>query len=256
MYTKEQLKQSLSEIGICSGDILMVHSSYKSLGGVEGGAKAVIEAFTEVLGDGGTLLMPAFTFDSVTFENPVFDYEKSKNCVGYLGEYLRTEVTGAVRSIHATHSVCAIGKKAKELCGNHEKDITPVGENSPITKLAKQNGKILMLGCSPDHLTILHDVEETAEPDYLLNRETPIEYTLVLKNRTVKQRAFRHLFIKDGYYYDQKYSRIINLLNESEYKKGNVLDAVSYLFDASAIWKKGHEKLKEYPYYFIDKRRV
>ena len=176
--TQTNSLKALRKIGIENGDILMVHSSYKSLGGVEGGAKAVIEAFTEVLGDGGTLLMPAFTFDSVTFENPVFDYEKSKNCVGYLGEDLRTEVTGAVRSIHATHSVCAIGKKAKELCGNHEKDITPVGENSPITKLAKQNGKILMLGCSPDHLTICMVLRKRLNPTTFLTVKPPLNTLL------------------------------------------------------------------------------
>lgn len=256
MYTKEQLKQALLKIGIENGDILMVHSSYKSLGGIEGGAKAVIEALSEVLGENGTLLMPAFTFNEVTFENPVFDYEKSPNCVGYLGEYFRTAVDGVLRSVHATHSVCALGKKAKELINEHENDKTPVGKNSPITKLADLGGKILMLGCSPDHLTIMHGVEETAEPDYLLDHENPIEYILVLSDKTVKQKAIRHLFQKDGYYYDQKYSRIINLLDENEYTKGNVLDAISYLFDAKAIFEKGSKKLKEEPYYFIDKRRI
>lgn len=256
MYTKEQLKESLQKIGIGKGDMLMVHSSYKSLGGVEGGAKAVIEAFTEVLGESGTLLMPAFTFDSVTFENPVFDYENSPNCVGYLGEYLRTEVKGVIRSIHATHSICALGKRAEELTSGHENDLTPVGENSPITKLAKAGGKILMLGCSPNHLTIMHGVEETTPPDYVFNLESPIEYTLKLKDRTIKQIATRHLFEKDGIFYAQVYSRIINLLDETEYSECEVLDARSHLFDAKAIFEKGSKKIKEEPHYFIEKRII
>ena len=256
MNTKEQLKKALMDIGIKEGDDLMVHSSFKSLGGIEGGAKAVIEAFSEVLGKDGTLLMPAFTFNSVTRENPVFDYEKSPNCVGYLGEFLRCEVEGSIRSIHATHSVCALGKRAFKYTSGHENDITPVGENSPIIKLCKNGGKILMLGCSPNHLTVMHGVEETAEPDYLLDRENPIEYTLVLKDKTVTQTAIRHLFEKDGFYFAQLYSRIINLLDESEYTEKNVLSAPSFLFDAKAILEKGSEKLKEEPYYFVEKRKI
>ena len=40
-YTKEDLKQQLAEMGLKTTDAIMVHSSMKSLGDVEGGADTV-----------------------------------------------------------------------------------------------------------------------------------------------------------------------------------------------------------------------
>lgn len=38
---------------------------------------------------------------------------------------------------------------SKEITKDHEKDITPLGENSPFRKLPEYGGKILMPGCTP-----------------------------------------------------------------------------------------------------------
>ena len=46
------------------GDVLVVHSSLKSMGHVEGGAECVIAALTDAIGPEGTLILPAFTFAS------------------------------------------------------------------------------------------------------------------------------------------------------------------------------------------------
>ena len=40
MLTKKQLIDGFAQIGIKNGDTVIVHTSYKSLGGVEGGADA------------------------------------------------------------------------------------------------------------------------------------------------------------------------------------------------------------------------
>ncbi len=255
-YRKEQLKKDLRVLGVCPGDAVMMHFSYKALGEVEEGAQGIFDAIVELLGEEGTLLVPGFSWNSVDYEHPVFDRDKTPSCVGYLPEYFRTHVNGYVRSMHATHSVCVLGKHAEALVKDHEKDLTPVGKNSPIMKLAEMGGKILMLGCSPDHLTIMHGVEETAEPPYLFDREKPIEYILRDGDAEMHQTAIRHSFEKEGYRYGQVYSRILNLLDEGEYSHGMVLAADSYLFSASAIVEKGHKKLLEDPYYFVNKTKI
>ncbi len=255
-YTVKQMQDDLYALGICPGDTLMVHSSYKSLGGIEGGAKGVFDALLGVLGEEGTLVVPGFSWDSVDYDHPVFDRGTTPTCVGYLPEYFRKEVKGYIRSMHATHSCCVLGKRAKELAEGHEKDLTPVGENSPIMKLTKIGGKILMLGCSPDHLTIMHGVEETAEPPYLFERTKPIHYVLQDGVKRMEQTALRHSFEKDGYRYGQVYSRITDLLGEGEYTRGKVLEADCYLYSAAAILEKGHAKMLEDPYYFINKTKI
>ena len=45
MYNKNKIIEDLKNIGIKKGDVVLVHSSYKSLGVIEGGAKTFFEAF-------------------------------------------------------------------------------------------------------------------------------------------------------------------------------------------------------------------
>ncbi len=81
------LKEDFSRIGIGKGDAVLIHSSYKSMGGVEGGIETVISALLAVIGDTGTLVAPAFTFSYVTEANPVFNYVEMPSCVGAISEY-------------------------------------------------------------------------------------------------------------------------------------------------------------------------
>ena len=63
MHTSyEKLRADLENIGVRPGDVLVVHSSLKSMGHVEGGAECVIAALTDAIGPEGTLILPAFTF--------------------------------------------------------------------------------------------------------------------------------------------------------------------------------------------------
>jgi aminoglycoside N3'-acetyltransferase len=55
------LETDLRELGLQSGDQVVVHSSFKSIGPVEGGPVAVVEALLAVLGPSGTLVLPTFT---------------------------------------------------------------------------------------------------------------------------------------------------------------------------------------------------
>lgn len=48
---KADIKRKLKEIGLESGDNVIVHTSLKSMGYVYGGAQAVIEALIETVGE-------------------------------------------------------------------------------------------------------------------------------------------------------------------------------------------------------------
>ena len=253
MHTKQQLAEDLFSLGIHPGDTVVMHSSFKSLGGIEGGAQAFFEGFMELLGAEGTLVLPAFSYRSVTREAPEFDVRTTPSCVGYLPEYFRTQVKGVIRSLHPTHSCCAVGAKAAYLTEAHAMDRTPVGPHSPLTRLPKVNGKILILGSHPDHNTTIHGVEETAEPSYLFDRSAPIIYKV--RDASGAEREVTHLrhgFVRKDEVYEQRYSRIIKLLSGNEISFGKVLDADCVLMDAQAVWKKWHEALLKDPYFFVD----
>lgn len=254
MHSRARLEADLRALGVRSGDTVLMHSSYKSLGGVEGGAAGFFEAFLSLLGPEGTLVLPSLSYEYVTREQPVFDVRETPSCVGYLTEFFRTQVPGVVRSLHATHSCCAIGRQAQALTGTHLLDDTPVGPNSPFAKLPEMDGWILMLGCHPDHNTSMHGVEQTAEPPYLLDRTARVRYVLRdAQGVAHEQWALRHNFVLDGWYYEQRYSRILSLLSDSEVRRGRVLSADCVMMRADAVWEKGRRMLLRDPFYFVDR---
>ena len=59
--TRDSLAGDLRALGIGAGDVLLVHSSLRSLGWVSGGALAVVQALLDVLGPAGTLVVPSQT---------------------------------------------------------------------------------------------------------------------------------------------------------------------------------------------------
>ncbi len=55
--TSAAIVQDLRQLGLRSGDLVMVHASLRRLGPVRGRADGVIEAILEAVGPGGTMLM-------------------------------------------------------------------------------------------------------------------------------------------------------------------------------------------------------
>lgn len=68
---KADIKRKLKEIGIESGDNVIVHTSLKSMGYVCGGAQAVIEALIETVGENGTIMMPTQSWKNLDPETGV-----------------------------------------------------------------------------------------------------------------------------------------------------------------------------------------
>lgn len=252
-HSKRQLQQDLRRLGVQPGDLVLMHSSFRSLGGVEDGAAGFFDAFLNLLGPQGTLVLPALSYQGVTREQPKFDLLDTPSCVGYLPEFFRTQVPDVVRSLHATHSCCMRGKWSRELAEGHELDDTPVGVHSPFHKLARMNGKLLMLGCGTGCNTSMHGVEETVRPPYLFGCDPRVEYELHDgEGGVLRQSALRHSFTVGGTKYGQCYSRLIPLLKPGELAQGTVLSAQAFLLSAEAVWRTGGAKLAEEPFYFVE----
>lgn len=252
MNDKQKLIRDLRALGIGEGDVLMMHCSYKALR-TSLSAEELFEAFETVLGEDGTLLLPALSYEAVGPHQTQFDRKNTPSCIGFLPEYFRTAVSGVVRSFHPTHSVCAKGKLAEELTCDHELDLTPVGEHSPIARLPKVGGKLLMMGCDPDHNTALHGMEEVANVPYVFDRTKRTTYTLCDGARIVTQEALVHDFVKKDHWLAQRYSRVIDLMPQGAVKRGKLLQADCVLMDTAPMWEVGVKKMKEEPYYFVER---
>ncbi len=157
--TKDMIVDGLRRLGLSRGDVVMVHSSLSAIGDVEGGESAVIEALLEVVGDSGTVMMPAMA-------QGVFDIEKSPSTVGSITEAFR-HWPGARRSLHPTHSVAAVGPQAEYLTRDHIKCERAIGPGTPFEKLVHLGGYVLLLGCDQDRNTLLHYPEDIANLPYL-----------------------------------------------------------------------------------------
>lgn len=171
MPEANELFKDLRELGVESGDLLCIHSSYKSIGMVNGGADTVIKSLLAAVGNSGTLLFPAFTFYLLNEENPVFDVAESPSCVGYLSEYFRQNYA-TCRSIHLSHSYSSCGHYAAALL-THDLGITPCGIESPLGRLMQMGGKILMIGCGYNTLTAAHVAEEIMKVPYVRFKDNP-----------------------------------------------------------------------------------
>ena len=162
MLTFEKLVEGFRELGVEDSDTLLVHSSYKSFGEVEGGPQTVIRALEVALGEEGTLIMPTFNFD---FNKGVpWDVRKTRSKMGALTEVVRVDPR-AQRVFHPFYSFAVLGKYAEMLGGLRYK--SAYERNSVFGKLRDLDGKIMVIGLSyNDSMTFFHHIEQMEGVDY------------------------------------------------------------------------------------------
>jgi len=183
---KRQLIKDLLNIGLKSGDIILVHSSLKSIGYVIGGANTVIDALLEVIGKEGTLVIPTYSMkvtmlNTCLSEDYLFDLNTSTTNLGAIpSTFLKYK--NIFRSIHPTHSVSAIGKYAEEITRDHHKGNLTFGKNSPWSKMIHLGGKIIGIGISLGPTTQYHYVEDIMGDDFPLKPKIMQVYNLKCKN--------------------------------------------------------------------------
>ncbi len=159
----------LRDLNILAGDRLLIHSSLRSFGHVEGGAATVIEALLRTVGEEGTVLAPTLTGKQADGPKhpPRFNVRTTPGWTGRISEALR-QWPGAVRSMGPTHSVAGLGPDARRLLERHEDCRTPCGNDSPFVNLARMEGKVVFFGVTLDANTTFHAAEELGGAPYHL----------------------------------------------------------------------------------------
>ena len=234
----------IRNLGVFSGDTVMVHSSFKSLGNVPGGIETVIQGLLLAVGPDGTLLMPAL---GVTQPPGFFDVKLTPTNIGAIPEYFRTR-DGTYRSLNPSHSVCAVGRRSHELLDDHRLDCTPCGQHSPFRKVAEtKTGKIIMLGCGLDTNTTMHALDAYYnDPTYLLD---PALFTIKDWEGKTYQKEYK---VHGPGSCVQKYDRVMELDFGSFLRRGQVLQAATFVLDAPKLKSAVLKKLKENPDFFVD----
>ena len=145
---KSDLVNGLKELGLKKNDIVLMHSSFRSLGDFEGTADDVIDAFMSVLGPKGALIVPVF------------------GALGVLTERLKARKDAFV-SEAPVGTLAGIGGRAKDVLSGHWESETAHGEGSPFLKIADAGGYVCLLGVDQDRNTTLHSAEAILKLPYL-----------------------------------------------------------------------------------------
>ena len=236
MYTKEDLLKCLKEMELTGKEAIMVHSSMKSIGEVDGGADTVVDAFMEFFKD-GLFMTPTHTWDQMSAEYSVFDRETEPACVGIIPNVFRKR-EGVIRSLHPTHSIAAYGKGAEEFLKGEENATSPCPPGGCWDRLRDIDAKILLLGVTHTRNTYIHSVDEVMGiPDRLTDEPTLMH--IVMPDGTQKDvQMFRHFnkTLQTGNFsdeFDKMKQAFYDLGAAKEVKFG---DAACILCDAKKIF--------------------
>ena len=175
MLTFEQLVEGFRNLGVQQGDTLLVHSSYKSFGDVDGGPQTVIRALENALGTdkNGTLIMPTFNFDFN--KGTPWDVRSTPSKMGVLTELVRQDPR-AKRVFHPFYSFAILGKHAEMLGSLRYK--SAYERNSVFGKLRDLDGKIMVIGLSYNNsMTFFHHIEQMEGVDYRFLKQFTGEVT-------------------------------------------------------------------------------
>ena len=172
--------QLLDQLGIESGDLIYLHTSFKRMGYLALTGEQLLDALVERLGPNGTLVLPSFAwnldktarpwkgYQEFFDARPVFDVRNTPANIGWLPELFRT-MDDVKRSQNYFWPICARGRLASEVTADQEKIAHPYGAESSFDRLRIHGVKILGLGVS------LNTTSLALVPDYALGQDHPQE---------------------------------------------------------------------------------
>jgi aminoglycoside 3-N-acetyltransferase len=170
-YTKEDLIHAFHEIGIKKGEIVFTHVGMGFLGYPKEGKtlrkmfKVIYQAFEEVLGKSGTLLVPVYTYSFCNKEP--FNVQNSSSTVGYFTEQFRKLPT-VVRSVEPIFSVAGKGPAVKKLFKGLPDEC--FGKDCIYDRLVKAGGYICNVGVGFRYATFVHYAERSSGVSYRYNK--------------------------------------------------------------------------------------
>ncbi len=208
ILTKKDLKKIFKKVGLKTGMKVMVHSSLSKLGYVVNGAEDVIDALLEIISlKKGTLFIPTH---SSQLTNPIYwkigkfgkkHKEKIKKNMNFFNQKKTMPANRGLmsktilnynkvkRSLHPLNSTACLGNKSKYYTNNHSLH-RPEGFQSPIGKLYKDKGHILLIGVNFDKITALHLAEAIINDNFPEKYQPEILVKINNKRKFVKLKYY------------------------------------------------------------------
>ncbi len=161
LYTKNDIHAQLSNMGVPRDSVVLMHSSLRAVGDVEGGAEGLLDALVEyVTRDGGLFCVPTHTW-AMLDDEITLDMTSCKTCLGAFSTVALRDGRG-IRSFSPTHSMVVFGdrKKADEFIADEPFVTSATSPDSCYGKLYEMGGKVLLVGVGHNRNTYIHSVEE------------------------------------------------------------------------------------------------
>jgi len=151
----------LRELGVRTGGVLLVHTSFRAVRPVEGGPPGLIDALRAALGPYGTLVMPSWPSSADEPFNP-----STTPAAKDLGVVADTfwRMPGVLRTEHL-FAFAAAGPRAAEIVAD-PLPIPPHIPESPVGRVHALDGQVLLLGVGHENDTTLHLAELLAGVPY------------------------------------------------------------------------------------------
>ena len=168
--SEEDFKKILVEdLRLGAGDLVYVHSGMDGLN-LDFPFYRILFQIQEVIGAGGTVLFPTYPNHRMSSyeylgQGQVFDVRRTPSYTGILTEFARRQ-RAAVRSLHPTKSVCAIGPAAREVTATHHLSPYPYDTGSPYYKLIAGGGKIIGLGATTNYISFGYCVDDALKEKF------------------------------------------------------------------------------------------
>lgn len=162
--TEEDFTKILAgDLGLAAGDLVYVHSGMDGLN-LAFPFYRILFLIQEVIGSRGTVLFPTYPNHRMSSyeylrQGKVFDVRRTPSYTGILTEFARRQ-RHAVRSLHPTKSVCAIGPAAREITATHHLSPYPYDTCSPYYKLIEGGGRIIGLGATTNYISFGYCVDD------------------------------------------------------------------------------------------------
>ena len=194
IYTKEQIFSQLEKMNIPRNKVVLVHSSLKLVGSLEGGAQTLLDALIEYFTyDGGLLCVPTHTWNNLGKEITL-DMSDHSTCLGAFPDIAAKDPRG-IRSKNPTHSMAVFGDRTRalEFISDDENVLSGTAPESCYGKLYRDGGYVMLLGVAHNRNTYLHCVDEMlCIPNRMSDSE--IKVGVKLESGEVATRSFKLLY--------------------------------------------------------------
>ncbi len=235
---KQDIISGLLDLGLTSGDEIEVHSSLSSFGYVDGGAETVIFALKEVVGENGSIFMPALRLSKeltlteqdktlgITTKIQILPENCEHSAMGMIADTFR-QMPDTITN-EGIFRVSAWGKSANEV-------------KDGLQYLIHNGGKALMLGVDIYKLTAMHYVEDLLPDD--------IKNYFPLSEEVKKIYPSDKWMIEAGAFPVKSWYTIQNLAYEKGViKDGMIGNSKVMLFDIWDVVGLYEQELKNNPY--------